>query len=150
MTNKELKGLKRVELLEMLISSTKENAALRDEIEQLKEQLADRSIITDKAGSIAEASLQLNGVFSAAEAAAAQYLDNIRNQEQVCRQMQEEAEAKAARTLSDAEQKANAIVARAKQESDRYWKTVSQRLEKYCSEHKELQNLLSGSDMSKK
>lgn len=49
------------------------------------------AIKINQAGSIAEASLQLNQVFEAAQQAAEQYLENIRSlsgrQEQVCQQI---------------------------------------------------------------
>ena len=44
----------------------------------MEEQLKDRRILLGQAGSIAEAALRLNGVFEAAEAAAQQYLENVR------------------------------------------------------------------------
>ncbi|MBQ1271458.1 MAG: DNA repair protein [Clostridia bacterium] len=78
MTDKELRKLTRAELLEMLISQMKENERLQEQVEELAAQLEDRRIMLEEAGSIAEASLRLNGVFQAAEKAAQQYLDNIK------------------------------------------------------------------------
>ena len=77
MTDKELRKLSRSDLLELLISQTEENRVLKSRVDQMQDQLLDRRIAVDKAGSIAEASLQLNGVFQAAEKAAQQYLENI-------------------------------------------------------------------------
>ena len=77
MTDKELRKLSRSDLLELLISQTEENRVLKSRVEQMQNQLLDRRIAVDKAGSLAEASLQLNGVFQAAEKAAQQYLENI-------------------------------------------------------------------------
>ena len=77
MTDKELRRLSRSELLEMLIAQTEENSQLKIRLEQADAQLRDRRIEIDKAGSLAEAALSLNGVFQAAEAAAQQYLENI-------------------------------------------------------------------------
>lgn len=142
MTDKELKSLSRAELLEMLITATKENESLRHENEELQQKLDDKNLTISRAGSIAEASLQLNGVFAAAEAAAEQYLNNIRNQEQLCRRLQAEAEEKAARTVTQAQMKADELEARARQESERYWQAVSERLDKFYEEHKGLQELL--------
>ena len=70
MTDKELRRLSRSELLEMLIAQTEENSQLKIRLEQAEAQLRDRRIEIDKAGSLAEAALSLNGVFQAAEAAA--------------------------------------------------------------------------------
>ncbi|MBQ7841297.1 MAG: DNA repair protein [Lachnospiraceae bacterium] len=78
MTERELKKLSRAELLEMLLALTKENRKLKEELDDAYAELEDRRILIDKAGSIAEAALQLNGVFQAAEEAAAQYLENVR------------------------------------------------------------------------
>ena len=77
MTDKELRRLSRSDLLEMLIAQTEENSQLKIRLEQAEAQLRDRRIEIDKAGSLAEAALSLNGVFQAAEAAAQQYLENI-------------------------------------------------------------------------
>lgn len=78
MTDKELRRLSRSELLEMLIAQTEENNRLRIRLEQAEAQLQDRRITIDKAGSLAEAALQLNHVFEDADRAAQQYLENIR------------------------------------------------------------------------
>ena len=82
MTDKELRRLSRSDLLELLISQTEENQALKTRVAQLEDQLNDRRIAVAEAGSIAEASLKLNGVFAAAEEAARQYLENIQRIQQ--------------------------------------------------------------------
>lgn len=78
MNENELRKLKRVDLLELLISQSRENEELRHRLAEAEQKLADRQIKTDEAGSIAEAALRLNGVFEAAQAAADQYLENIK------------------------------------------------------------------------
>lgn len=78
MTEKELRRLSRRELLEMLITQTMENERLTEELQQAQKELSDRKFIQEHAGSMAEAALQLNGVFEAADRAAKQYLENIR------------------------------------------------------------------------
>ncbi len=77
MTAKELKKLKRSDLLEILLARTAEVERLKAELEEANKKLEDRAILLENVGSIAEASLKLNGVFEAAEAAAEQYLKNI-------------------------------------------------------------------------
>lgn len=78
MTDRELKRLSRTELLEMLLEQVEENERLKMRLDEMQAQLDNKQIMMDKAGSIAEAALQLNGVFEAAEAAAEQYLENVR------------------------------------------------------------------------
>lgn len=78
MTEKELHKLKRAELLEMMLAQSREIEVLRAWIETLETKLADREIRIRESGSIAEAALKLNGIFEAAQAAADQYLENVR------------------------------------------------------------------------
>ena len=80
MTEKELHKLKRGELLEMMLAQSREIEALRARISELENKLADREIRIRESGSIAEAALRLNGVFEAAQAAADQYLENLKKQ----------------------------------------------------------------------
>lgn len=84
LSDKELQRLKRVDLLELLLEQSKENESLKQmlkekdkEMKQLQKKVEGREIIMKEAGSIAEVSFQLNGVFEAAENAAKQYLDNL-------------------------------------------------------------------------
>lgn len=78
MTDLELKRLSRADLLELLLKEHREKERLQAELEQAHKELADRRILLKEAGSIAEAALRLNGVFEAAEAAAAQYVESLR------------------------------------------------------------------------
>ena len=78
MTDRELRKMSRAGLLELLLEERRENERLRTRLEQANRDLADRRIKLEKAGSIAEAALRLNGVFEAAEQAAAQYVENVR------------------------------------------------------------------------
>lgn len=98
MTEKELKKLSRADLLELLLQERRENEKLRTEINSLKRKLADRTIKIQNAGSIAEASLQLSGIFDTAQKAANQYLENIRilseKQKKICKQTEAETIAK--------------------------------------------------------
>ena len=83
MTEKELRRLSRMDLLEMLLEQSKEVERLQKELETVKKQLEDRRIMEQDAGSIAEAALRLNKVFEAAQQAADQYLENIRNRSEI-------------------------------------------------------------------
>lgn len=77
MTDKELRRLSRAELLEMLLAQTEENDRLKKRLEEAEKALEDRRVDIARAGSLAEASLQLNHVFAAADQAAKQYLENV-------------------------------------------------------------------------
>lgn len=76
MKEKELKRLSRADLLEMLIDQSKELQEVREKLQQAEAELEKREIAISNAGSIAEASLMLNGVFEAAQAACREYVEN--------------------------------------------------------------------------
>ncbi len=78
MTDRELRKLSRADLLELLLKERKENERLSAELKRVNEKLADKKLQIEQSGSIAEAALRLNGVFEAAQAAAEQYLENVR------------------------------------------------------------------------
>ncbi len=77
MTQEELKKLKRVDLLEMLIEQSKENEKLKTKLAQAEKELESRRIAIESSGSMASAALQLNNVFEAAENAKKQYIENL-------------------------------------------------------------------------
>ena len=153
MTDKEIRNLSRADLLEMLIQLSRDNEDLQAQIEALKAQLDDREIKIEKAGSIAEAALQINGVFAAAEAAAAQYLENLEKYADFSDKMQKEAEQKANKIVEDAkvtakklvdeaDVKAKEITDKAKAESQEYWDAVSKRVNQFWSDYKGLREFL--------
>ena len=78
MTEKELKRLNRQELLEVLLAQSKKIDRLQKQLNEAKEKVTEREVKISEAGSIAEASLVLNHIFTDAQNAADQYLDNIR------------------------------------------------------------------------
>ena len=84
MTEKELRRLRRAELLELLVEEGRVVERLQKEVTELRAEAEQRRIIIDKAGSIAEASLSLTKIFDEAQEASKLYLENIerRSEEQ--------------------------------------------------------------------
>ena len=107
MAELNLKKLTRKQLLELLLKQTERADKLQEQLDEAQQKLRDRMLMEEEAGSIAAASLKLNGVFEAAEAAAAQYLSNIEklnaDREFALEQAKAEAKEKAALILSHAE-----------------------------------------------
>ena len=68
MTDKELRRLSRLQLLEMLVAQGEENQRLKGELAAAQAALADRKLVLDQAGSIAEAALRLENVRRLAQA----------------------------------------------------------------------------------
>ena len=127
MTDKELRKLSRSDLLELLISQTEENQALKTRVAQLEDQLNDRRIAVAEAGSIAEASLKLNGVFAAAEEAARQYLENIQRIQQEQEASSQSLREKAGQEAEAIRKEAEAYSQKLRGEADAYWKQIEER-----------------------
>jgi len=108
MTDKEVKKLKRTELLEMLIEQTEENEKLKSANEALREQLAQRTITLENAGSIAEAALQVTKIFSEAQDSADRYLESIRAKEAAMEQTLAQREKESAEKCAAVEQEVRA------------------------------------------
>ena len=116
-TEKELRKLNRTELLEMLIAQSKRLSRVEEELSAAQKELERRKIAITTSGSLAEAALKLNGIFEAADQAAAQYLDSLREQESNAERIIAEAEAKAHEIINAAEVQRQAILADADREA---------------------------------
>ena len=147
MTENELRKLSRSNLLQMLLDQSKELEALKQKFAAAEAALRDKQIIIDEAGSIAEASLQLNGVFAAAQAACQHYTDNIahlnQRQEAICAQMESASRTRAERIVAEAQAKSDEMIHNAKVQSQQYWDTAFEKLHAFTREHAELRSLLS-------
>lgn len=128
MSDKGLKSMSRGELLELLIAQMEENENLRKQLKMAEEQLQNRRINIEKAGSIAEASLLLNGVFQSAEEAAKQYLENIRIVSEKQQGMEAAARQKADAIIAEAESYSN----RLQSETKLYCKELIQKTQAVC------------------
>ncbi len=170
MTDRELRKLSRKDLLELLIAQGRERDALQAQLDEARAALAERQIRAERAESIAEAALQLNGVFEAAQAAAQQYLDNVRASSGAARTTAEpaaddtarqaawagrEAEARrnadrqireaamvAKKIEEDAQRRAQEIEEEGRRKAQAHWDETIKRLEDYCQEHEALKDLL--------
>ena len=111
MADKDLKRLSRTELLELLLQQTRERERLEQKLEEVQRQLADRQIRLEKAGDIAHATLEINGVMEATQAAARQYLENMERLERQTRQRCEQ-------MLRQTRQEAEDILQKAKQDRE--------------------------------
>lgn len=109
MNDNELKKLNRKELLEVLLQQLEENEILEQRIKTLEKELESRDINLTKAGSIAEAALRINDVFTIAQAAADQYIENVKrlysSQDAVSDAVQSEEREKAAAMLAETEKR---------------------------------------------
>lgn len=109
MTEKELKRLNRTELLELLLIQTRETERLQRKLDAMENRLTDWDLMLEKAGDIAHAALEINGVMEAAQAAAQQYLDNIMRMEQETAQRCEKMLSDARQQLEVAQKKGSGL-----------------------------------------
>ena len=110
MTEKELKKLNRYQLLEMIILQTEQVNELTAELEKTRAQLESQQIRAAQAGSIAEAALQLSGIFEAAQSAADIYLENVIAHTQNASQIEVNARTTAEACMAEAQQKAQKLL----------------------------------------
>jgi len=106
LTEKEIKKLNRYQLLELLIAQTERADKLQALLEEKEKQLSDKEIKLSSLGSIAEASLELRGVFQAAQDAADSYLDAAKKQ---AAEIEADARKKSADILDEARKEAARI-----------------------------------------
>lgn len=78
MNDKDLHRLNRAELLELLLSQSREIERLKSELDAAKEKLENKKITISQSGSIAEAAMKLTNIFEEAQKAADLYLENVK------------------------------------------------------------------------
>lgn len=130
MTEKELKRLSRVDLLEMLIAQSKKLERVEKELADAKAELDRREIAVTTSGTLAEAALKLAGIFETADKAAAQYIDTLRERAEQSNKIISDAHAKADDIEKAAEEKRKAMLSDADKE-------VKRRLEDFSTQFKE-------------
>lgn len=167
MAGKDLKNLSRADLLELLIERTAELEQVKAQLEEaLSQQENMQSVpVYESAGTMAEAALQVNGVFEAADRAAKQYLDSMeqmmRNQEAVCAQMLSEAREKAEKIIVEAELKCSKmehdmqvhcamLLRNAEQEVGRNWDELFARLDRLSEENNALRQMVDQGEKKRK
>ena len=169
MTEKELKKLSRIDLLEMLLEQSKEVERLNAELKEAQKKLEDRSIQLDEAGSIAEAALRLNGIFDIAQIAADKYLDNLQTlsgrtdeicdrkrekceqeirekreaTERECEELKQKAERFYQEKVKEAELKSDEMIKDAEMKVEARWNMLSEQLETFYKAHQGLREMLS-------
>lgn len=97
---KELRSLNRRELMEIIYQLKKSEQELQQDNAALKEQLADKRIKIENAGSVADAAMALSEIFTAVQSVADRYLAEIETRR------------------ANAEKESKAIIGQARMEAD--------------------------------
>jgi vacuolar-type H+-ATPase subunit H len=111
MISKELRKLNRRELVDVIYQLKKNEEQLQERISALEAELENRRINLSVAGSIAEATTDITGIFSVAQATADLYLREIAS-------MRDEAQKEAEKMIEEAEKKVETIMADGKRQFD--------------------------------
>lgn len=123
MTEKELKKLSRIELLELLIEQTERNEELERKLAEAEQELKNQNLNVKEVGTLAEACLKVNKIFEAADTAAKQYLANIKIYDEKKKEMLAETERRCAEMEHMAESKVAALKAEVDLLSQKWLKT---------------------------
>ena len=136
MKQADLRSLSRAELLELLIEQGEELERTKEELLEAQRMLQEKKLALSQAGSIAEASLQVSGIFEAAQAASAQYLESIealeirqREQTEQAEQLLRQTQAQCAALKAQTQTQCDKMIEKAKKEALSYWTKVSRKLD---------------------
>ena len=123
--------MRRTELVEIILTLKQSEDQLRAENAALSAQLQERQIHIENAGSIAQAALELNKVFEAAQAAADEYVASVlaanKNTDAAASALRAQAEAEAQQILAQTEADCEAMLARTQQEIQQRWAAFDHR-----------------------
>ena len=142
MDKKMLNNLTIAQLQNLLLSQQRELKNLHGQLEELREQLREtqaqletRRRATEEAGAIAQAALQLSGIFENAQQAADHYLAHVESmharQEADYLQRLAEAEQQARALLRSTQQQCTAMEQQAQSKADYYWEALSQKIQEF-------------------
>ena len=135
MTDKELRHLSKLDLIEIIYQMKKTEEQLKAELKTANERLQCRDINFQEAGSIAEAALGLNGVFEAAQRAADDYLAQIHKNN-------EEAERRCAERIAETDAECQRKCEATDKEIEEKWHNFNEKVQQLLKAHAELSALL--------
>lgn len=135
MTDKDLQKLKRIELLEILIEQGKTIERLEQELAEANKKLEAKSMNLTEAGSIADAAMQITGIFEAAQSAAHIYLENVQQMEKSTKERCDEMERE---TL----ERCQNMLIEAEKGVEEKWAQISGRLEDFYNTHRGMKEML--------
>ena len=135
MTDKDLQKLKRIELLEILIEQGKTIECLEKDLAEANKKLEEKNLNLANAGSIADAAMQITGIFEAAQSAAHIYLENVQQMEKTTK---EKCEAMERETV----EKCQNMIINAEKAVDERWAEISSRMEEFYNTHRGMKEML--------
>ena len=156
MPDRELRRMRRAELVEIILALKQTEDRLRAENAALSAQLQERQIHIENAGSIAQAALELNNVFAAAQAAADDYLHSVQanladtdaaaantlsQARSEAKRILEQAQADADSLKAQTQQECSAMVEQAEQEVQQRWQTFDRKANELLDQYRSTDGL---------
>lgn len=77
-TKKTLRKMSKLELVELLAEQEREIQVLKQKLDEKEQFIEQRTIRLEEYGNIAQAALEINGIFEAAQRAADQYVESVK------------------------------------------------------------------------
>ena len=142
MTDKELKHLSRMELIDIIYELHKQNEQNAAQIEKLQAALDEKELHIENAGSIAEAAVQISGVLEAAQAAEQQRDALLADAKKQSDEMLQSAQSQSERLVQDAQSRAQTLEAEAEKQVSEKWDRFEQRAMELIQAHEELRSLV--------
>lgn len=138
----EAMNLSKNEMIVVMHDQEQEIATLKAKISELQAKLDNYEIKVSEAGNLAEASARINDLFTAAQATADAYVENIKLNEKRSEEALADVEKQAESILAEAENVAQKRLAAADAEIEEKWAVIESRLLVLYDSHKGLRELV--------
>ena len=135
-------NLSKNEMMMVMHDQEQEIEKLKAKVAELQEELDNYEIKVSDAGSLADASAQISGLFEAAQLTAETYLENLKKQAEKSDQILVDVEKQANEIIAEAEDVAQKRLAAADVEIENKWSVIESRLLKMYESHQGLKELV--------
>ena len=135
-------NLSKNEMMMVMHDQEQEIEKLKAKVAELQEELDNYEIKVSDAGSLADASAQISGLFEAAQLTAETYLENLKKQAEKSDQILADVEKQANEIITEAEDVAQKRLAAADVEIENKWSVIQSRLLKMYESHQGLKELV--------
>ena len=141
-------NLSKNEMMMVMHDQEQEIEKLKAKVAELQAALDNYEIKVSDAGSLADASAQISGLFEAAQLTAEVYLDNLKKQAEKSDQILADVEKQANEIIGEAEDVAQKRLAAADVEIENKWSVIESRLLKMYESHQGLKELVESGILS--
>ena len=135
-------NLSKNEMVMVMHDQEQEIERLKAKVSELQATIANYEIKVEEAGTLAEASAQINNLFEAAQATVETYIENMKKRAEKSEEILADVQKQADGIISEAEAVAQKRLAAADAEIDEKWAVIESRLLVLYESHKGLKELV--------